>query len=226
MLWQLLTWEDTEVFSFRISSHLFGVQLQVQQKFLFVESETILVKICAVCVTFSLLIRVDRWDQCVSYSLVYTNRDVPRETFFLYIHSKYTIIQATSWKYNKDFPQTPSSAVWSCILMNFLQISPQLIETQTFWKMFGKCFLKQLKVLSSGGSDGWNAVCSPSACLGAPAGRSVVSTGRWHSQRRVCSRPERATAAGSAASRETPEEEHRGQRAKVIGAACLLICLI
>lgn len=101
-------------------------------------------------------------------------------------------------------------------------------------KHFGRCLengsglykKKQLKVLNSHGSDGWNIVCSPSACLGAPAGWSGKSTGRWHSQRRVCSRPERATTAGSAASHETPEEEqHRGQRAKVIGAACLLTCL-
>lgn len=54
-----------------------------------------------------------------------------------------------------------------------------------------------------------SAVCSPSACLGAPAGWSAASTGRRRSQRRACSRPERATAAESAASRETPErEEH------------------
>lgn len=61
------------------------------------------------------------------------------------------------------------------------------------------------------------SVFSPSACRGAPSGRSAASTGRWRSRRSVCSRPERATAAESAASRGTPaeEEEHRGQRSEV-----------
>lgn len=50
-------------------------------------------------------------------------------------------------------------------------------------------------------------ICSPSKFLGAPAWQSERSTAPWRLQNKVCSRPERATAAASAASRETPEEE-------------------
>lgn len=52
-----------------------------------------------------------------------------------------------------------------------------------------------------------NTKRSPSAWLGAPAGRSAASMGRQRSRRWACSQPERATAAGSAASRETPKQE-------------------